>query len=69
MSVPTIPQAIRTALTEQEIAQAIRMSLGWVRADRRAKRIIPFFKLGRAVRYDLDTVRRALQSRMEVGSK
>jgi len=44
------------------------MSVHWVRKDRRTKRILPFYKLGDAVRYDLERVRQALMGTEEGGT-
>jgi hypothetical protein len=43
------------------------MSVHWVRKDRRTKRLLPFYKLGEAVRYDLERVRQALRATEEGG--
>ncbi len=57
----------KIALTDKQLAEAINMSLSFVRKDRITKRIIPFFRLGDSIRYDVQTVRKALLSRMEGG--
>ena len=54
------------AITEYQVAACIGMSVHWVRKDRRGKRLLPFYKLGDAVRYDLERVRQALRG-MEDG--
>jgi hypothetical protein len=59
----------RESLTDQEVAELVNMSVPWVRKDRRTKRILPFYRLGRSIRYDTDTVLKAMQSRMEGGAK
>ena len=56
------------AVNENEAAQALGMSVHWLRKDRRTKRLIPFFKLGDAVRYDIGRVREAIQSFQEGGA-
>jgi hypothetical protein len=56
---PTVPaqeatnktDALPFAVGEVEMAAMIGMSPHWLRKDRRTKRLIPFFKLGDAVRY------------------
>lgn len=53
---------------DRTIAELIGMSLPWVRKDRRTKRLLPFFRLGGRVRYDVPTVRKALLSRSEGGA-
>jgi hypothetical protein len=57
------------AVTESEIARAYSVSIDFLRKDRRTKRLIPFFRMGRAIRYDLDRVREALIKREEGGTK
>lgn len=52
---------------DKKIAEAIGMSVAWVRKDRATKRLIPFFRVGDCVRYDVATVRKAFMSRMEGG--
>jgi hypothetical protein len=53
---------------EGELAEALKISIHWLRKDRRTKRIVPFFRIGTAVRYDLEHVRAAL-SRLECGGQ
>ncbi len=48
------------AVDEKAIADALGMSLPWVRKDRRTKRILPFYRIGKSIRYDLGRVREAL---------
>jgi len=55
------------AVDEHACAQAIGMSVSWLRKDRRTKRLIPFSRLGGAIRYDLDRVREALADLEEGG--
>jgi hypothetical protein len=57
----------RIAVDEVEAARAIGMSIHFLRKDRRTKRIIPFFKIGDCVRYDLARVREALIAAEEGG--
>lgn len=57
----------RVAVDEKALAPAIGMSLAWIRKDRRTNRIIPFFKIGKSVRYDLGRVSEALARREEGG--
>jgi len=61
-------QANQTIVDDKAIAEVIGMSLPWVRKDRRTKRILPFFRLGGRVRYDVPTVRAALLARSEGGN-
>lgn len=55
------------AVDEFACALAIGMSVGWLRKDRRTARVLPFYKLGDSVRYDLDRVRSALVAKCEEG--
>ncbi len=59
----------RIALTDKEVAQAFGMSVAWVRKDRITKRILPFYRIGDSVRYDLDTVHAWLTKSMEGGAQ
>lgn len=54
---------------EHAISKALGISLGWLRKDRRTKRIIPFYKFGTAVRYNPERVREALAVVEEGGSR
>jgi predicted DNA-binding transcriptional regulator AlpA len=58
-----------STLDDIEVAKLIKMSLPWVRKDRATKRILPFFRIGRSIRYDAATVLKAVQSRTEGGLK
>jgi excisionase family DNA binding protein len=53
-------------LNEYELAAYLRLSVDTLRKDRQQGRRIPFYKIGRTVRYDLQRVREALAS-MECG--
>lgn len=53
---------------ERKIAEIVGMSLPWVRKDRRGARLLPFFRLGSAVRYDVPTVLKAMRARSEGGA-
>lgn len=59
---------IPIVVTEIEAAQAIGMSVGYLRKDRREKRIIPFIKIGDCVRYDLLRVTEAVAALEEGGA-
>lgn len=48
-------------------ARALGLSVSWLRHDRRGKRLIPFTRLGGAVRYDLAHVRQAVADLEEGG--
>jgi hypothetical protein len=55
------------AVDEHATAAAIGMSVHWLRKDRRGQRVVPFFRIGGAIRYDLQRVREALVARCEEG--
>lgn len=50
-------------------AQALGMSVAWLRKDRYGKRIVPFFRLGGRVRYDLERIRDSFAAREEGGPR
>lgn len=56
----------RRAVDERECAAALNLSVYTLQKDRQAARRIPFFKIGTAVRYDLERVWQAL-AELEVG--
>ena len=58
----------RIAVDEVEAAKAIGMSVHFLRKDRRDKRLIPFYRIGDCVRYDLGRVREALAALEEGGT-
>ena len=62
---PAVPTL---AVDEKSLSEAIGMSLAWVRKDRRTNRILPFYRLGKSIRYDLNRVRAALAIREEGGN-
>lgn len=56
------------AVDEQTCASAIGMSIHWLRKDRRGARLVPFYRLGDRVLYDLTRVREALAATEEGGT-
>ena len=56
----------RLACREDVIAEEMDLSLAFLRADRRGKRLIPFYKIGSSVRYNINRVREAIATH-EVG--
>lgn len=60
---------IRLAVGEYDLAAAIGMSVDFLRKDRSGKRIIPFFRIGKAIRYNPQRVNEALASLEEGGHK
>ncbi len=61
------PRQRAIAVDEHACAEAIGMSVAWLRKDRRTARLVPFYRLGTAIRYDLERVRAALVARAEEG--
>ena len=59
------PAMTPIAFEECQRAKSINMSAHWLRKDRATARIIPFHKLGSAVRYSPERVREALAAREE----
>ena len=55
------------AVDETEAAKAIGLSIHFLRRDRRTKRLIPFYRIGDRVLYNLDRVREALAACEEGG--
>jgi hypothetical protein len=67
MTLQTVPSAVAITWTEKEAAAALRCSVGLLRKDRLGARTIPFFRLGRSVRYSPSRVLEALAAREEGG--
>lgn len=63
---PTAAEPI--AVDEHACAAAIGMSVAWLRKDRRTARLVPFYRLGGSVRYNLSRVREALAAVEEGGT-
>jgi hypothetical protein len=57
------------AVDETACAAAIGMSVAWLRKDRRTARVVPFYRLGGSVRYNLIRVREALAAVEEGGAR
>lgn len=60
------PELPRLTVNEAEAAAAIGMSVAWLRKDRRTHRLIPYYRLGGRILYNLDRVRDAM-ARLEEG--
>jgi hypothetical protein len=58
----------RLGVTEYVIAEELGISVHTLRKDRIKHRRLPFFKIGSAVRYNLDRVREALAA-LEIGGQ
>ena len=59
----------RLAVDEKTLAATLGMSVAWLRKDRSGARIVPFYRLGTSVRYNIDRVREALDKRAEGGAR
>jgi len=57
----------RKVTDEAGIAEVLDISRSFVRKDRRGKRLIPFFRIGDLIRYDVERVLAALQAYEEGG--
>ncbi len=57
-----------TPVNEFACAEAIGMSVYFLRKDRIGKQLIPFTKIGGAVRYDMDAVHAALRAMQQGGT-
>lgn len=57
----------RIVLNEKGIADALGVSASFVRKDRSGKRLLPFFRIGDLIRYDLERVQEALLANEEGG--
>jgi hypothetical protein len=56
----------KIALNEKELSDVLGMSVSFLRKDRITRRIIPFYRIGDSIRYDIGRVREAL-IRLEEG--
>lgn len=56
------------AVDERVCARSLGVSVGMLRKDRAGSKTIPFYRIGRSIRYDLQRVREAL-SKVEEGGK
>lgn len=69
LSVSTAPPAGEAfAVDDRTLAPMLGLSVAFLRKDRRTARTVPFFTLGRAVRYDIATVRQAMLARQMGGA-
>ena len=58
----------RIGIGEKEASAAIGVSVFFLRKDRRTKRLIPFYRIGDRILYDIQRVRSALLDLEEGGS-
>lgn len=58
----------RIGVDEHAVAKSLGLSVNTIRKDRRNARRIPFYRIGKFVRYNLDSVRAALARQEEGGS-
>ena len=59
----------RLAVDEKTLAATLGMSVAWLRKDRSGARIVPFYRLGTSVRYNINRVREALDKQAEGGAR
>lgn len=64
-----ISEIPRLAVDETEAAKSIGLSVHFLRKDRRTKKLIPFYRIGDRVLYNLDRVREALGALEEGGKR
>lgn len=58
----------RLTLNEFEAADMIGMSVSFLRKDRLGAKLLPYFRIGNAVRYSPDTLRQALAALRQGGA-
>jgi len=70
IAVPTATPLAETplAINEYALAKELSVSVAWLRKDRRIGRTIPFYRIGKCVRYNLDRVRESLAAVEEGGA-
>jgi len=56
-------------VNERVCASALSTSVGWLRKDRLGAKVLPFYRIGKLVRYDLERCRAALLAIEEGGPK
>ena len=59
----------KIALNEQELASALGMSVSFLQKDRCTRRLIPYYRIGDSIRYDVGRVREALNNLEEGGAQ
>lgn len=59
----------KIALNEQELASALGMSVSFLQKDRCTRRLIPYYRIGDSIRYDVGRVREALMKLEEGGTQ
>lgn len=64
----TKPSRDRLGVSEYVVAEELGISVHTLRKDRTKHRRLPFFKIGSAVRYNLERVREALRD-LELGGQ
>jgi hypothetical protein len=56
------------SVDETVLAPAIGVSIHFLRKDRQTKRIIPFYRIGGCIRYNIERVKEALATMEEGGN-
>lgn len=52
---------------EKQLAELLKVSVQFLRDDRRGERRVPYIRLGRCIRYDVPLVDKALEGMVEGG--
>jgi hypothetical protein len=65
--IASTPLDSRLGLTEHELAAQIGMSVFFLQKDRCTKRLLPFYRIGSAIRYNRQRVAEALAAMEEGG--
>jgi hypothetical protein len=56
-------------LDEKQLAELLSVSVQFLRDDRRGERRVPYIRLGRCIRYDIQLANKALESMVEGGQQ
>jgi hypothetical protein len=54
---------------EKQLAELLKVSVQFLRDDRRGERRVPYIRLGRCIRYDVHLVDKALEGMVEGGQQ
>ena len=65
----SVTEKLAVAINETRLAEALDMSVHFLRKDRRIKHLIPFYRLGGSIRYNLTSVTNALAAYEEGGQR
>lgn len=65
----SVTEKLPVAINETRLAEALDMSVHFLRKDRRTKQLIPFYRLGGSIRYNLTSVTNALAAYEKGGQR